>query len=105
EIQVPVRQGSQLVEKLLQFPVHGRLDLPAELSYETLVFQPQPCLTISRDDRGAANRPLQAQLSFRYGETPVSEEAQGSGVFESGRKRLILRDAPAEEAARERLRA
>ncbi|MCY2927640.1 MAG: DEAD/DEAH box helicase [Planctomycetota bacterium] len=103
ELRVPIRQGSQLVEKLLQFPAHGRLDLPAELNYEAQVFAPQPCLIISRDEGTATGGPLKAELSFRYGELAVLEGADGSGVYEPARKRLILRDGAAEQAARDRL--
>ncbi len=104
-LRVPVDQGDKLLEEALRLPRVPQLDLPAELRYEEVRVAPGYRCRVQPGPREWGPEYLRAELSFDYDGLVVVADHGGRDVFEAGRRRLIVRDAEAERAALERLRA
>ncbi len=109
-LQVPASQCEEFLTALLRQPRLPPLDLPEELRYEQVTCTPRPRLSIRSAREGWQGDRLHASLSFDYGGVVVAAEDAGSGVVQSAsptpgqRRRLLLRDAAAEQGAAEHLR-
>ena len=103
-LSVPVAQGEEFLAALLRQPRLPPLQLPQELRYEEISVVPRPRLAVKPDRDGWGPREsLRGELSFDYGEAIVAHETPGRGVVQSGQRRVLLRDAVAEQQAQERL--
>jgi superfamily II DNA or RNA helicase len=103
QIRVPVGQADRFLEALLQTPILPPIDLPPELSYESVRVPPQPTLRIRKAERMWGRDMLHAELGFEYEGRRVDPASPGSGVYVKKVRRLILRDRQAEAAAAEKL--
>jgi superfamily II DNA or RNA helicase len=101
----PAEKGSELLEKMLGLPKVPRLELPEELQYEEIAVAPQPRLKIAKLEgiHWQHNR-VAGELSFNYNGTFVPEDDPRSAIVQAEARRIILRDAAAEQRAAERLR-
>ncbi len=103
---VPMAQGEELLKELFEMASLPRLDLPPELSLETIRQSPRPRLRV-RSPRPDESRPerLRGELCFDYGGVtlrPADDPTRP--VFVAGKKTLVIRDAAGEKAAVETLR-
>ena len=100
-IEAPEADRDELLKTLLCSPGLPALEVPEELRYEEVTIQPRPGLRVRAGDRGTrvAGR-LQAELSFDYDGRQVPESDPARGFFDADERRLLRRDASAEEAAR-----
>ena len=105
QVRVPVRQAHQLLESLLRIPALPPMDLPAELSYETVRVSPRPCLHIRRPTRSWGRQMLEAELAFDYDGQRIASSSAETGIYLRQARRLILRDRAVEAAALEKLNA
>jgi len=102
-LRVPLADRDALLESILACPRLPRLNLPPDLSFESMKIAPRPRLVVKastdrwRDDR------LDAEISFDYGGTFVAADAPSQTVFQKQSRRLLVRDAAAERAAAEKL--
>jgi superfamily II DNA or RNA helicase len=101
-LRVPVAQGEELLAELLRQPRLPPLDLPQELRYEEIVFEPRPRLTIKRGRNGASDL-LYGELSFDYGGVVMAQARAERGQLQIDQRRILLRDLAAERAAELRL--
>jgi len=106
-LEVPIEQGDDLVQELLQFPRLPRLDLPPDMGITESRPTPRPRLVLTPPSGarsgGEADR-LLCKLSFDYDETNIGREQTGPAVFDSGGRRIIYRDPAFEAQAVARLR-
>ncbi|HYP29940.1 MAG TPA: SNF2-related protein [Blastocatellia bacterium] len=104
-IYVPVDEAGQMLEELLALPRWPRLDLPEELRFEEVCRTPKKVLKVRKpEDRGWGQAVLHAELHFDYEGAIIREDRPGRGVYQVASRRLILRDAAAEQAAAGRLK-
>jgi superfamily II DNA or RNA helicase len=103
EIKVPLSQGLDLVERLVAMPESPRLDLPEELRFTEESVAPQARLIVRSDQKRWATTDLIAELSFVYDGHTVCAESRSRGHFQADRRRLLLRDLPAERTAARQL--
>ncbi|MGE3808273.1 MAG: DEAD/DEAH box helicase, partial [Gemmataceae bacterium] len=100
---IPAKDGPRFVEQVWQLPTLPPLTLPEALRYEEVTVAPRSRLTLSKPD-GYWTRPtLQAELSFDYEEKTIDAESPIRGIFETDKRRVLVRDRAAEHAARVRL--
>ena len=115
-LQVPVKQGGELVKELLRLPHLPRLELPSELRYEEVALPPRPYLKVRPPERRVlassrwqpagsnGNDRLRGELFFDYDGEVIAADQPERGIYQADRRRLIVRDRAAEEAAAEQLR-
>jgi superfamily II DNA or RNA helicase len=103
---VPVQEKDKLLGELLRLPRLPRLELPRELHFEEVSLPPRPRLRLDAPHQaeiyGGTPR-LRGELSFDYDGEVVPAGHPGRGVYQAGRRRLLLRDPAAEAAAAEQL--
>ena len=105
---IPRHQIGEFILEVLSESHPPRLDLPEELSYETVTVAPRPQLIIKQQERAVR---LRSRVSFDYGvreqaDTPgrvIDGDDPRRGVYEIENRRFIMRDQAAEEAAKSRL--
>jgi superfamily II DNA or RNA helicase len=99
-IEVPEEDKDAMLSALLASAALPVLDLPEELRYEEVPFQPRPHLHIHAAERTPhkAGR-LNAELSFDYNGRLVPESAPARGFYDAAERRLLRRDSDAEKAA------
>jgi hypothetical protein len=106
-IAVPGKQKDDLVKELLRQPRLPHLDLPEEMRFEEVALPPRPRLKVRAPKRGGfayGPQRLHGELSLDYDGEVVPADDPGRGVYQPDRRRLILRDRAAEDAAAEQLR-
>jgi superfamily II DNA or RNA helicase len=103
-LRVPADQGIALLEEALRLPRVPQLELPEELSYEEVRVAPRCRCRVQPGPPEWGPDYLRAELSFDYDGVVVADGG-GHNAFDRDRRRLLLRDAEAERAAHERLRA
>jgi superfamily II DNA or RNA helicase len=104
-LRVPIDQGTKLLEEALRLPRVPRLDLPEELRYEEVRVVPRCRCRVQPGPREWGPEFLRAEPSFDYDGLVVAADGGGRNVFDADRRRLVVRNAEAERAALERLRA
>ena len=105
-LEVPSAEGERLRAALLATARRPPVELQAGLGLEEVRLAPVPHLRITAGDGGFRGLDeLQAQPSFRYDEATVLAEAPGWAVPAADPSRVYVRDAPAEQARLDRLRA
>ncbi len=93
------------LDELVSIPNRPRLELPAELQFETVAGAPRPRLFLKPGKRNSWSRErLTAELSFDYGGALVSQQDRGGGFYQKEQRRLVTRDRAAEEGALARLK-
>ncbi|MBM4085627.1 MAG: hypothetical protein FJ272_12630, partial [Planctomycetes bacterium] len=107
-VSVPAKEAPTLLAELFNMPQSPPLDLPDELKVEQVSVAPRPQLRVrppKEDDRMWLPYPewLRGTLSFDYDGLIVSQERKSRAIYQAERRRVILRDAPAEQAAVELL--
>ena len=107
-LEIPAKHREELLQHLLTLPRLPRLELPEELKVEEVRIRPQVRLRIHKPKRDYSyyypDR-LQGDLSFEYEGMVVSEQEEGRGIYQSDRRRLILRDQEFEQDAAAKMRA
>jgi len=104
-IAAPKHQAEQLLAALLEHPLGAQLQVPEELRYEELRAEVKPCLTIRGPSRSSySGERLRAQLSFDYGGFRVPDSGPSRGIYDPAARSFLVRDAAAEDAARQLLR-
>jgi superfamily II DNA or RNA helicase len=104
-IEAPEDELDQLIEVLIGHPLAVRLELPEDLRYEEVKIAPRPCLTVSATRRFDWEKErLRAELSFDYDGFRVPEFKPGRGIYFPDKRKFVVRDKPAEEAAKAHLR-
>ena len=107
DLEVPIEQGDDLVEELLQFPRLPRLDLPAEMGISESRTTPRPRLVLTPPTGARTSVDsdrLLCRLSFDYDETSIPRDQEGPAVFDTAQRRIVYRDPGFEAQAVARLR-
>ena len=98
-------ESDQFLEEILRVPRQPLLELPEELSVETVECVPKPRLVIKPGgQRNWRQSRLVGHLSFDYDGLAVARDKSEPAIYQKDRRRLIKRDADAENAAKQRLR-
>jgi superfamily II DNA or RNA helicase len=107
QLEVPVEQGDDLVEELLQFPHLPRLDLPPAMGITESRQTPRPKLALAPPPaarEGSDTDRLRCTLSFDYDEKNITHEEKSPAIFDSPRRRIVYRDMTFEAQAVARMR-
>ncbi len=104
-LRVPATQADELLARLFRLPRLPHLEVPEALRFEEVGGTPQPRLRIRPGPREWGGTKLLGELSFDYAGTPVPAGEPSLGSFDTGRRRLVRRDAAAEQVAADRLSA
>ncbi len=102
-ISVPASEAEEWLAGLVRLPALPSLALPPELRYEEVAASPSPRLAVRAAPRERHAQVLWGALSFDYAGVLVDAGAPGRGRFQRGERRLIVRDAAAEQRAESRL--
>ncbi len=100
-LEIPVEQGDQLLEELLDFPRVPSLELPESMQISQARTPPRPRLTVSHPkqrDQGAEDR-LVCKLTFDYQNAPIEHGDKRTAVFDSAQRKIVHRDLHAEHQA------
>ncbi len=97
QLKVPLWDGPELLVALLALPWLPRLDLPPSLGIEPVQGAPAPRLRLR--PHGGRQQRLLAELSFGYQGQIVSPLERSCAVLARQERRLVRRDAAAEERA------
>ncbi|HXM40620.1 MAG TPA: DEAD/DEAH box helicase [Bryobacteraceae bacterium] len=101
QIDAPEGDVPQMLAALLEHPLAARLEVPEELRFEEVQPVPRPCLTFRSVKRYAWEQErLIAELWFDYDGRRVPDALKGRGVYDSAKRRFVVRDQPVEAAAR-----
>jgi superfamily II DNA or RNA helicase len=104
EIAIPREDLEEALAALHAMPSLPRLDMPEALRLAEARPKPRPRLLLKPDPSPAwTNPPLQAELSFAYGELDVHAGDPRPAVIDLQGQRMIWRDGDAEHAALVRL--
>jgi len=100
-----VEDSEVFLDELVSIPNRPRLELPAELQFETLAGTPRPRLFLKPGKRSSwSSERLTAELSFDYDGSVVAHQNRGGGFYQKERRRLVTRDLAAEDKALARLK-
>jgi len=102
-IRVRAAQVDDLLARLFRLPRLPHLEVPEALRFEEVVGTPRPRLRVSPGPREWRASRLLGELSFDYAGTLVPAGEPSLGCFNTRPRRLIRRDAAAEQAAADRL--
>jgi superfamily II DNA or RNA helicase len=104
-IEAPESEIESMLATLIEHPLGGRLEVPEDLRYEEVTIAPRPCLTVRAARRyGWEKERLRAELSFDYDGRRVTEGLPGRGIYDAAGRKFVVRDGPAEAAAKAHLR-
>ena len=104
-VRVPAAQADELLARLFRLPGLPRLEVPEALRFEEIGGAPTPRLRIRPGPREWGGSRLLGELSFDYAGAVVPSGEPSLGSFDATRRRLVRRDAAAEQAAADRLGA
>jgi SNF2 domain-containing protein/helicase-like protein/SWIM zinc finger len=96
-------ESDEFLNEVLRFPKQPVIELPEELRIETVRTVPKPRLVIKRSETHWGRRCLLGELSFDYDGALVRSDDSECSIYQRQRRRLIHRDADAENAAKRRL--
>jgi superfamily II DNA or RNA helicase len=102
-VRVPAAQADDLLARLFRLPGLPRLEVPEALRFEEVGGAPTPRLRIRPGPREWGGSRLLGELSFDYAGAAVPAGEPSLGSFDPHRRRLVRRDAAAEQSAAERL--
>jgi len=106
-LRVPAAERGELLERLLNTAELPHLDLPDSLRVQETYAAPRPRLRLVAPNRRYQHQQPgwpSAELSFLYDGREVRAGSPGRGVYEPATRRLLLRDAVAEQRSAARLR-
>jgi superfamily II DNA or RNA helicase len=100
-IDAPEGDVGQMLAALLEHPLAARLEVPEELRYEEARPAPRPCLTFRSTKRYEWEQPrLHGEISFDYDGRRVPDALKSRGMYDSAKRRFVVRDQQAESAAK-----
>jgi len=100
-----VEDSEVFLDELVSIPNRPRLELPAELQFETVAGTPQPRLLLKPGKRNNwSGERLNAELSFDYNGAIVPQQHRGGGFYQKEHRRLVTRDLAAEDRLLTRLK-
>jgi superfamily II DNA or RNA helicase len=100
-----VEDSEVFLDELVSIPNRPRLELPAELQFETITGTPRPRLFLKPGKRNSwSGERLNAELSFDYDGAIVPQQHRGGGFYQKEKRRLVTRDLASEETALTRLK-
>ena len=103
-IPVPAHEAGEFVDSLLQMPEIPPIEMPEELQWEEVAIEPEPCLQAwSRNDKRYSQDLLWIDVSFDYDDHSVKPDMPGQRIYQSDKKRYILRNVTFEREAVNRL--
>ncbi len=99
-VKVPIDEGRDLVDRLLDMPQLPRLELPPDLRLEEVRTTPVPHLTL-HTPRGVRwqHERLQGEISFAYDGARVRSSSPQGAIVQRDVGRCLLRDRPQEDNA------
>ena len=104
EFRIPAAESNDLIGHLLELPTTPRLDLPQELQFERVRFQPAPHLIVRKPKYAYSPQSrLEAELLFDYQGVTVNSLDSREGFYDRNSRRFIERDRESEESAGELL--
>lgn len=95
---IPRTEIDDFLNNLLIMKVQPPFELPEHLKFEQCDGSPQPRLIIKR--KVARRNALEGLLYFSYGNKIIFEKDTVKGIFDSETRRFLLRNWPAESAAK-----
>ena len=101
--QVPLAQGAEFLEKLLQLKNTPKLKLPEALSFEEITVLPLPGLLLKAHEQKVYSDRVKGELRFDYGGILLSHSDARTSIYQAETRKLIKRDYYAEGAALELL--
>jgi SNF2 domain-containing protein/helicase-like protein/SNF2 helicase associated protein/SWIM zinc finger len=100
-----VEDSEVFLDELVSIPNRPRLELPAELQFETVAGAPHPRLYLKPGKRNNwSGERLTAELSFDYDGSVVPQQHRGGGFYQKEQRRLVTRDLATEAKALTRLK-
>ncbi|HEX4945828.1 MAG TPA: SNF2-related protein [Blastocatellia bacterium] len=96
---VPLAQGAELLEALLQFPHTPRLSFPEELQYEEISFPPHPRMLLKPHEQKVYSDRVKGSLQFAYGDTLLEHNDPRTALYRPEQRQLVRRDVAAERHA------
>ncbi|HSR12759.1 MAG TPA: SWIM zinc finger family protein, partial [Thermodesulfobacteriota bacterium] len=103
-IRVPREESGAMLERLFMMPARPPLRLPAELEIHETRIAPKPMLKVHKPRQTFSRSKLPAHFAFDYDGLTVKGDDARPAIFQADRRRLLVRDEGAEEAAVVRLR-
>ena len=104
-IEAPEDQIEPMIVALIEHPLGVQVEVPDDLRYEEVKIAPRPCLTVRATRRFDWEKErMRAELSFDYDGRRVQEAHPGRGIYDPDARKFVVRDKPAEEAAKAHLR-
>src|SRR5262249_50704342 len=100
-LSIPAGQTDEFLGQFFNLPHLPRLDLPPEMLFEEIALSPRPRLKVKPPDRRTYYRQdsLLGELSFDYDGEIIALHQPGQGIYQVERRRRLLRDRQAEQAA------
>ena len=98
-VSVAANQTDAFLRDLLLMPQLPPVDLPSELRVTQDSVSPRPKIVIKAAKEGWHKPVLNAVLAFEYAEQVIAFASPERGVFDAKTRRLLVRDAAAEQAA------
>jgi len=100
EIEIPVEEGHDFTDRLLDMPQLPRIELPPELRLEEVRMVPVPHLTL-HTPRGLRwqHERLLGDVSFEYAGSRIPSSSPQGAIVQRAAGRCILRDREAEDRA------
>jgi hypothetical protein len=102
-LHVRAPQVDDLLARLFRLPRLPRLEVPEALHFNEVACSPRSRLHVRPGPRDWGASRLLGELSFDYAGTLVAAGGPSLGGFDAKQRRLIRRDAAAEQAAADRL--
>jgi len=100
-----IEDSEVFLDELVSIPNRPRLELPAEMQFETVAGAPHPRLFLKPGKRNSwSSERLTAELSFDYDGSVVPQQHRGGGFYQKEQRRLVTRDLAGEAKAMTRLK-
>jgi intein/homing endonuclease len=96
---VPLEQGPEFLEAILQLPNTPRLSLPEDLRYEEVTFPPHPRMILKPHEQKMYNDRVKGYLHFAYGETILERNDPRTSLYQAEQRKLVRRDFASERLA------
>ncbi|MBL8205055.1 MAG: SNF2 helicase associated domain-containing protein [Blastocatellia bacterium] len=100
---VPLAQGGEFLEMLLQLPNTPKLALPPELSVEEISVPPNPRLLLKPHEQKIFADRVRGELHFDYGVTILERNDTRTAIYKPDQRQLMRRDFHSEHLALEYL--
>jgi hypothetical protein len=102
---LPLDKGDELIQRIHEFPGVPKLNLPAELEYQTISIVPKPRLKFLKLERSPwQSDRVAAELSFDYDGLVVAAKDAHRVLFQTDKRVMIFRDWAVERTAEDQLK-